>query len=141
MDLAEVFRPTRTLHIRRADTGEEVGIAVDLHSMDSERVRRVRAEIERETMRAGRGGLSAEAREENAMRLYLAAFKGWTWAEGLTWHGETPSCDEAFVRRVLGSPEGAWIRRQIDQALGDEAGFMKPSGTRSPASPDGASDT
>ena len=128
-DLADIYQPTTTFDIVHPATREPVGVTVELFSPESPEVKAVNRRLRERALRSGRGGVNYDQIESGALDTLAAAVKSWSWADGMTWHGEVPTNDAAFIRKVLGSPEGAFIRAQIDAKLASEADFTKASTT------------
>lgn len=121
MDLSDISAHSRTLEIKHPATGNPTGLVLELVPMEDDRVKAVRRKYQNKAMR---GGLSVEDLEEQTFELLAAAIIGWTWNGDLTWNGEKPKYSTAKVIDVLKSKNGPFIIRQVDKALGDEAGFF-----------------
>lgn len=122
MDLSTITPSTLKVEIRHPGTGEPTGLVIECVSLQSEQVKRVQRSITDKVLRSRTRKLSAEQIEENAVEVLAAAVVGWEWRDGATWAGgKTLDFSPANVRVVVGVD---WLRKQIDEALGDESAFF-----------------
>ncbi len=66
--------------------------------------------------------VTAESIEENGTKLIVSAVDGWEWQDDASFNGAKPEFTEANLRAVL---KIDWIRKQLDEELGDEASFFR----------------
>lgn len=72
--------------------------------------------------------VTAEKLEAKALDVLIAATAGWVWGkdasgEENTFEGSKPELTPDNVRRVY--KKLPWIRKQVDEALGDDAEFFR----------------
>lgn len=124
MDVSALFKETTTVQVKHPQSGEPIGITVELHSPDSDVVKAVQRKWQNRAMKKRGEGFTADDIDAQAVETLCASIATWEWAEGLDWQGEKPDDSHAFKKRVLSSPSGAFIFRQIDKALADESLFF-----------------
>jgi hypothetical protein len=99
------------------------GITVTLSSRDSEAVKAVMAKaMDKRLAQLRKGGhkpLNQSELEQEAIGALVAAVEGW---DGLTEDGKPLPCTPENVRALL--TDHAWVRRQLDEAMGNEALFF-----------------
>lgn len=67
--------------------------------------------------------MSAESMEDEGVALLVFCVTGWT---NLRFEADGPllPCTPANVRSIMKDERYVWIRQQIDQAVGNDAGFL-----------------
>lgn len=131
MDLATLSPVTRKVDILHPQTGEPIGLAINLRPSSHPEVQRVRRKWLNERLSSkGRGNkVTAEQVEANALDQIIAAIESWTWGEGAdgkpcTLNGEAPELSPESARKVL-KAGGGFIKDQLDEELGDVAAFFR----------------
>ena len=125
MDVAALFVTTQTIQITNPADGSAIGISVELASPDSPQVMAVQRKWQDRLLSKQGRKLTADEMHEQVLDLLAAGVVSWTWADGVTFKGEVPGSDLKSIKAVLSDPAGAFIARQIDGALANEAGFFK----------------
>lgn len=126
MDLNTVTPNTNRLEIRHPATSEPTGLVVIIKPDSHPDVKAFKRRAYNDNYRKGKSP-TAEKIEANGLDLLAAAIEGWEWNGEATWNGEKPSFTPQVARAVM--KEKDWIRKQIDEALGDESAFFEDSGT------------
>ncbi len=115
--------PTATLELVHPDpTQNPTGVVLTLAGRDSAEVKAVLATITDRAIAAQRKGIKSIKQDEieaNAIKLMAAAVLGW---EGLTQDGQPLPCTPENVTALL--TDYPWVRRQIDEAIGNDALFF-----------------
>ena len=122
MDILAIQPSTVTVDIKHPATAAPIGLQIECTSLEADAVKAVERAIKNKALRGGRNVMTAEKIEDNTVALLSAAIVGWTWADGLSL-GElsNPPLNKVNVAKLL---EVGWVAKQIDAALGDEAGFF-----------------
>lgn len=121
MDLSGIKAGIRTIDIKHPATGEKTGLSLDLVSLEDDRVKAINRKYQNKAMR---GSVTLEDLEEQRLEVIAATIIGWKWEGEAKWGGEKPAYSAAKALEVIKSDGAAFIIRQIDKALGDEAGFF-----------------
>jgi hypothetical protein len=122
MDILDIKPTTVFLDLKHPHSGEPVGIRVELQSLSSPAVRAVEKRIQNKALRSGRNGMNADKVERNTHEILSAAIVGWEFAEGVTLGGKkNPPCTEETKLEFV---KHAWIAKQLDDRLGDDADFF-----------------
>jgi hypothetical protein len=101
------------------DEGEPV--LITLAGIDSEVFRKAqRAATNRRLAVKGRTKITADELEQDALEALVACTLDWS---GIAIGGEVLECTKANVRKVY--TEFRWLREQVDEFVGDRAGFLK----------------
>lgn len=127
MDLSKLHVDTQSIDITVPGSGKKTGLTIEIRSPESDEVKAVQRKWQNKALRAGRNTIDADDVEKQSLDLIVAAVASWKWSGDAKWGGEKPDCTPENVRKVVSSPAGAFIRNQIDQAFGDEAGFFTDS--------------
>ena len=125
MDIATLTSPTTTLEVVNPATGDPIGISIELRSPQSDEVKAVTNKMRAKAMRSRRGQMGVVEQDKAGLDILVATVASWEWKDGLTFEGREPDDTDEFKRHVLGSDAGTFIVRQINEALQDEAAFMK----------------
>lgn len=122
MDILAIQPTTITVDIKHPATGASIGLQIECVSLEDDRVKAVERAIKNKALRGGRNVMTAERIEDNTVDLLTAAIVGWIWADGLSLGDlKSPPLSKANVGKALALP---WLAKQVDTALGDEAGFF-----------------
>lgn len=129
-DLAKVKSSERILEIKHPATGENYGVQVTLMSLDDERMKTLKRQIQdrknKQEMRQQKP-LSAEEVEENGYKIAFTAITNWSWGkdpdgEENTFNGKKPDLTLANAKEIFAALP--WFLHQINEAFGDEKGFF-----------------
>lgn len=128
MDLSEIKPSAHVLDILHPGTGEETGLKIELVSMDDERVKKVQRKWQNAALQRTKRNkkITAEEVEARSNEILAAAMVGIVYGKDAngkeaTWKGEQPKLTAKLKDEML-SVE--WLRRQIDEALGDSEAFF-----------------
>jgi len=138
MDILAIQPTTITVDIKHPATGASIGLQIECVSLEDDRVKAVERAIKNRALRSGRNTVTAEKIEDNTVELLTAAVVGWKWEKPLlspakgkkeAVYGEQPDLDgdpnpplsKINVGKLLAV---GWVAKQVDTALGDEAGFF-----------------
>jgi hypothetical protein len=130
-DLSSLIRhDTLTVDILHPISGEPTGMRLEVAGMDSPRYRdATRTLIEKSTASAPRAARQAKKAaprdmEADALELLVACTVSWT---GVVESGAAVPLTPDNARRLFTAHP--WLRRQVDEAVGDRASFFeeKPS--------------
>lgn len=124
MDLAKIKPSERIVDILHPESGEKIGVSVQLISLRDEKLAAVRRRIQNKNIEFQKRGKTMKAVdiEENEMELLIACITGWNWGDNL-YNGETPQFCEKNVRDVLN--DLPWFKQQIVEAIDDEKAFFQ----------------
>lgn len=124
MDLAKIKPSERIVDILHPESGEKIGVSVQLISLRDEKLAAVRRRIQNKNIEFQKRGKTMKAVdiEENEMDLLVACITGWNWGDNL-YNGETPQFCEKNVRDVLN--DLPWFKQQIVEAIDDEKAFFQ----------------
>ena len=107
-------------------TNEELGITIHVLGKDSDEFQKVsRAQSKKRMAKLSKGGfrgtpIPLEELERDGIELLAACTKAWT---GVQVDGKVLECTQENVIAVY--ERFAWIREQVDVAIGDRANFIK----------------
>ncbi|NTX07059.1 hypothetical protein [Myxococcus sp. CA040A] len=139
-DLSSIrHRDSAEVAIHNPQTGAPTGVVVVLASADSPVARAAERELrERSLTRLQLGNRSAAATareiESDAVDMLVRRTLGWS---GFVEGGKpVPFSADAALRLYTEHP---WLRRQVDDALGDRSRFFEASASSSSATPDTSS--
>lgn len=126
-NFAEIKSANSFLEITHPKTGEPIGLRVEILPPDSEIVRsRVRAIRDARQHKERRGiVVTASEQERISIDLCVTAVVDWQWTKPIdeaNYNGEQPSFAKSTLAEMLKTLE--WMRRQIDDHLGDEKNFF-----------------
>lgn len=131
MDILAIQPSTISVDIKHPASGAPIGLKVECVSLEDDRVKQVERAIKNRALRGGRNTVTAEKIDDNTVEILSAAVIGWEWADGLTLGDlKNPPLSKINVGKLLAV---AWIAKQVDQALGDEAAFFSSSSQSSPS--------
>lgn len=124
MDLADLKPCERIIDILHPANGEEIGIKVNILSINDSKMNKIKKRIQTKKLEYERRNKSfnLEDIEENEMDLIITAITGWDWGTNL-FHGVVPEFNENNVKDVL--KELPWFKQQIVEAIGDEKSFFQ----------------
>lgn len=125
-DLSKILEESlqeATLTIYHPVSGVDLGIRIKVCSPDSERYRKHERAIKNRALTQARkqknNQLSMEAIEESSMDLLVGSIVSW---DGVVWGGQPLECTEENARQLF--EQFPFIRRQVDEFLGDVANFF-----------------
>lgn len=109
--------------ILNPENGQPIGLTWRVAGPDSARQRAAMRERydARVKMKAGTK-LSEDELLIESIRYLAASSVSWEWAPGVTWNGEALEFSRENAEMVL---KHGFIRRQVDAAAANEAGFIK----------------
>lgn len=124
MDLAKIKPSERIVDILHPESGEKIGVSVQLISIRDEKMASVRRRIQNKNIEFQKRGKTLKAIdiEENELELLVNCITGWNWGDN-KYKGETPQFSEKNVRDVL--TELPWFKQQIVEAIDDEKAFFQ----------------
>ncbi|RKH05073.1 hypothetical protein [Corallococcus carmarthensis] len=131
-----IHHDTLTVDILHPVTGQPTGMQVEVAGMDSPRYRdATRSLIDRATASAPRAGRRARQEvprdmEADALELLVSCTVSWT---GVMEHGAAVPLTPDNARRLFTAHP--WLRRQVDEAVGDRASFFEEKPSDSSTSP------
>lgn len=125
MDIANLKPSERTIEITDPTTGENLGIRINMVSIDDDRLKAIKRKITDERLRLSQRNksFSAEQIESNANKILWAAVTGWEWyGKDVTFLGEVPEFSQRnFIAVVEALP---WFRDQLNEEIEDRAAFL-----------------
>lgn len=128
-NITDIKPNTTSVDIVHPGTGAKIGLTVEMVSLDDDRVKSVTRRVtDARLKKAARGkNFTSEEIEENEINIIAAASVGWTWCEDDDGEpgnidGEQPKFSNAAVRSLL---KTAWVREQLNTALGDTERFFQ----------------
>lgn len=125
MDIANLKPSERTIEITDPTTGENLGIRINMVSIDDDRLKAIKRKITDERLRLSQRNksFSAEQIESNANKILWAAVTGWEWyGEDVNFNGEVPEFSQRnFIAVVEALP---WFRDQLNEEIEDRAAFL-----------------
>lgn len=117
--VVEIVRPGSAGPIMTPDGPMSVTVAGE----QSERFQKARrSAANRRLAMKGRSKLTIEELEEEALDSLCKCVLAWN---GFYKAGVQLASDYTNVRAILANPGYVWLRKQIDEAVGDEANFIK----------------
>lgn len=127
MDILSIQPHTITVDLKHPATGEDIGVKVELQSLESDEVKAVQRQMTNKALKSGRNNVTAEKIEGNSLTLLAAAIVSWEFSGDANLGGDKkPACTAANKMKLLGNSA---LAKQIDQALGDETAFFANSET------------
>ncbi|MBN9345616.1 MAG: hypothetical protein J0I48_05335 [Devosia sp.] len=121
MDLSDIAPTSMKVAIRHPGTGKETGLIIDVQSLESPVVQKVRREQRDAVLRTRNRKMTAEEIDEQITDQIVAAIAGWQWNGDASWGGKKLDLTPENVRIVVAAP---WVRKQVEEAVADEAGFF-----------------
>lgn len=123
-DLAAISAHSIKYAVKHPKTDAETGLILHLRWFGDEKVKSVQRDITNKQLKLSqrRKTFTAKELEASTVDQLVAAIEGWEWTNGATWHGEALDFNEHNVRKVL--TEAAWLMRQVDEALANDADFF-----------------
>lgn len=105
------------------DQGNPITISV-VGKYSDQYIKVQKAQQNRRLKAAGRKGLklTADELEAEANELIAACITGWS---GIVIGGEVLEFSLGNARKLIANPKMAWVKEQLDVAIGDEANFTK----------------
>lgn len=122
MDISTVEAGPREVQIINPKTYEPIGLTITVLPGSHPKVKDASRKLQNARLAQRNQKITAEQLEANGLTILLAHIESWKWDEGVTFGGEKLEFNEASVRKVL---KKDWIRRQVDEAAGDEAAFFQ----------------
>lgn len=127
MDLSKLASDTQWIDIFVPGTGDKTGLRIEIHSRESDEIKRVQRGWQTKALRGGRNSLTAQQIEQQAIDILVAAVANWDWGDKANWDGKKLEYNPENVSKVFNDPRGAFIRDQVDEAFGNDAGFFGQS--------------
>lgn len=124
MDLTSLLQPMETVvEILHPVTSKPVGIRVTLLSRYHPEIKAMVRKIQDGRVASARRGkpLDAATIEDETLEVLAASVQSW---DGVERDGEALSCTRENVLDLLRNPGYQWMRRQIDESLGNDALFF-----------------
>lgn len=125
MDIANLKPSERTIEITDPTTGENLGIRINMVSIDDDRLKAIKRKITDERLRLSQRNKSftAEQVENNANRILWTAVTGWEWyGKDVNFLGEVPEFSQRNFYAVLETLP--WFRDQLNEEIEDRAAFL-----------------
>lgn len=128
--LKSIKPKTREVPIVHPETGRPVGLVFVIQSMMSSKVEAQNRRNLDERLKSRKGTVTAAQIDQQAISLLVAAVSDWRWelddtGQQADWGGSQLPCTPENVRTVLADPDAVWIRRQVDEAVSDDASFFR----------------
>ena len=123
MDISSITASSSTIEIRHPATGEPLGLRITLRPTSSTEVQTVKRRITNESIRMRNKNISAEKLEANGLDILVAMIENMEWEGDTSWHGEKLDATPANIRKLM--KEADWIKKQVDDAIGDDAAFFQ----------------
>lgn len=121
MDLLNIKPATQKVEILHPGTGERTGFVIEVTSLESDAVKKVGRRQTDAMIRKRKQRMSAAEIEANAAERLSAAVVGWEWKGDAAWGGKKLDATKENIATVM---ETDWVRRQVEEAIGDEAAFF-----------------
>lgn len=124
IDLASLTPASEILiNIKHPATGEPIGVTVSIMSIDDERMKPIKRQIQDRKLKLEQRGknFKAEEIEENGFDLAFRAMLGWDWGDN-TFEGKKPEFSKAFAYVVFAKL--SWFHNQIMEAISEEKSFF-----------------
>ena len=105
-------------------TNKPVGIKFLIISRHTAEVKNLARQMADKRIASARKGkpIDTASLEDESLDLLVAAVKGW---DGVEDEGKPIPCTAEKVREILSTPGLEWIRKQVDDALGNDALFFQ----------------
>lgn len=123
MDITSITASDREVELKHPATEEGLGLFFSLRSPYSDEVKRAEREWLNARLAKKKQVITAEALEQAKEKQILAAVSGWRFEGEANIGGEQPAFSPAALRQLIRDHE--WIRRFLDEELGDSAGFFE----------------
>lgn len=127
MDISTIKAVEQRIDILHPGNDEKIGLAITLLPMDDPKVKGVINKLANHRLARKNKKVTVEESESQSVEICATAVTGWEWDGDLTFHGEKPECTPRNVAKVL--QELPWIRRQVDEALGNIAENFRTAAT------------
>ena len=139
-DILSIQPVLRTLIVKHPGTGEPVGLEIDFRSLDSDEVQAVERTLKTKALRGGRNTTTVDKLEDGEYAILHAVTAGWRWSNGMTLGGDkNPKLTRENTEKLYRS--AAWIKKQLNLEIGNEADFFLNAQTPSSEQSSGASAT
>lgn len=124
MDLSKIKPVERLYEILHPATGEEVGITVGIMSLDDDRLRTIKRQIQdKKTHLEARGkSFTAKQIEENQRMLVFTAMTSWEWRGDANWNNEIPAFNQKNVFEIFETIP--WFLTQLSNEIGLTESFF-----------------
>jgi hypothetical protein len=124
MDIANLKPQTRTIEILHPATKENLGIRVEVLSLEDSKISTQRRKIANQKMQLEQRGktFKAEDVETNLNELLFATIVSWDWYDA-DFNGEVLSLTHANVMKVF--KELPWFKDQLAEVVGDTESFFQ----------------
>ncbi len=123
VDISKIEPTSRVIDIKHPSTDKPIGLSLEIVALSDDRVKAAERRGRDKVLRKGVKRISAEVIDDTAEDVVVSSVVGWTWAEGVTFHGEQPKFSTKNVRKVIAELD--FIREQIDEGLSNTADFFQ----------------
>lgn len=124
MDISQIKPVIAKIVIVHPVTEEPIGLDFDVLPMSDPKVKGQIRTIRNKLLGKKRQKFTAKEEEENGIDLLTVIICGITWAKDTDWNGEKLEYSEANVRKIIEPDTSYWIRDQLQDQIGDTAGFF-----------------
>lgn len=129
-DILSIQPVLRTLIVKHPGTGEPVGLEIDFRSLDSDEVQSVERVLKTKALRGGRNAPTVDKLEAGEYDILHAVTAAWRWSNGMTLGDDkNPPLNRVNTEKLYRS--AAWIKKQLNAEIGNEADFFSPAQTPS----------
>lgn len=123
MDLSTIKTSTLKVEISHPASGEPTGLVVECLPRSAPEVKKVvRIFIDKATRRRSSKPLTASEIEERSIEILAVRIVGLDWGGTSSWKGKKLERTDENVRELLAQD---WFKAQVEEAIGDEAGFFE----------------
>ena len=125
MDIGAIKPAEALLEIVHPGTGKELQIRVSLCSIDDERLKRVKRQIQNEQINLSKRGkqFDADKVEANENLLLFTAMTGWEWYGENNFHDAKPPFNQDNVNKVFA--ELPWFKDQVRDKVAETKDFFQ----------------
>ncbi|TAA11302.1 hypothetical protein EA658_16710 [Pseudoxanthomonas winnipegensis] len=124
----DVTPQNQTLDVIDITTGKPVGWTIEIRPEASEQVQAAEAKARSDARANARRGASLESLDKADEEIFVAYIAGWKWGDAPSFNGRPLThveFSEENVRRLYSGKSLAWVKRQIERAIADEAAFFR----------------
>jgi hypothetical protein len=121
MDLSSIKAQTLKVEIIHPGSNKPTGLVVECTSRADPRVKKIeRQHLDKLIRLRGRKTTAAEV-EERQLESIVARIVGFEWQGDASWGGKKLDASPENIRTLLAED---WLKRQVEEAIGDEADFF-----------------